>query len=99
MTRRTLISWLYIRGEESVFVYEVARLQLAICGPGADRQIRTFRTADDLFQFNQRHANMLAGSGFRCEGFGIERRGGADRRRVSRTPGDRRCSTHSAADS
>jgi hypothetical protein len=97
MTRRAPVSWLYTRGEESVFVYEVARFQLAICGPGPERQVRTFRTADELFRFNQRHANMLAGSGFRCEGFGLERRSGSDRRRVLRTHVDRRRPTDTSA--
>lgn len=90
MSTRAHISWLYVRGSETVYIRETGPLQLAICGPGADRLVRRFSTPDDLFQFNQQQANLLASSGFRYQGFGIERRSGSDRRRLTRSPVDRR---------
>ena len=90
MTSPSRISWLYTRGTESVYIYEVSPLQLAVCGPGAERSVRMFTTSQDLFQFNQRHTNGLSAAGYRFDGFGIERRSGTDRRRVSRSPNDRR---------
>jgi hypothetical protein len=41
---------------------------------------------------------MLAGSGFRCEGFGIDRRSRSERRRTSRQAHDRRQSLPRSSD-
>jgi hypothetical protein len=90
MARHARISWLYTRGSESVFIVEAAPLCLAVHGPGLERRVTTFSTPQDLFESNQNYANALAAEGFRFHGFGVDRRRGVERRRVSRGTADRR---------
>jgi hypothetical protein len=90
MINRRRISWLYTRGDDSVFIIELAPLQLGVCGPGLERQVCAFRDGDELFAFNQQQTNALVAAGFRFQGFAVDRRNGTDRRRVTRTPRDRR---------
>jgi hypothetical protein len=92
MTSRRRISWLYTRGGESVMIFEVAALHLAIFGPGTERQLQVFANGDELFAFTNRHMNSLVAEGFQFQGFGLDRRSGTERRRTLRSANDRRSS-------
>ena len=84
-----LISWLYIRGRESVCIIQLSAVELAICGPGHKRTIVHFTTEDELIEFHHTNRAELIASGYEFAGFCTDRRSGVDRRQRPR-PGDRR---------
>jgi hypothetical protein len=83
-------SWLYVRNNESVRVFQFSPVELAICGPGYRRSSVRFNTHAELFAYRQQNADALLGAGYRFEGFCVERRLGVDRRRGPRLSDERR---------
>jgi hypothetical protein len=79
-------SWLFIKRNETVRVFRrgPAWMQLDIAGPLGARSVLRFADEDELRAFQLEHEQQLYGDGWRLAGTNVERRSGADRRRVPR---------------
>ena len=85
-----LASWLFLRGNESIWVERPHEHTMLVAGPGAQRDERTFISEQAVQEFQIALATRLSGEGWLLWGFDRERRQAADRRSVERSTGDRR---------
>jgi hypothetical protein len=83
-------SWLFVLGEESIWVMHAAARTMFIYGPGALQQCFRFSTdaARDAYQISM--TERLISDGWVLWGVDRDRRQGADRRQVAREGSDRR---------
>ena len=77
-------SWLFAKGLSSVRIVRIAKLSVAVCGPGRVRRSLSFVTDSDLVAFLRDTEYALASTGFRFRGYGADRRVTADRRATRR---------------
>jgi hypothetical protein len=83
-------SWLFIRGEESIWVVRPEGLSMIVRGPGAVGGRHDFDSEDALQAFQIEMAEHLTGKGWILFGVGKDRRTGRDRREIPRNSNDRR---------
>lgn len=83
-------SWLFVRGAESIRVVRPTDQSLLVLGPGPLRDVRDFRSDADVEAFQMALAERLSELGWVLLGPDVDRRGGEDRRRTSRSASDRR---------
>lgn len=84
------VSWLYVRGIESIRVVLGDQWKLLVNGPGAKRWSYTFDSDDQRFEFKQSLEERLRVQGWVLDGYDRDRRRGTDRRAVQRATRDRR---------
>ncbi len=90
-----LASWLFIKGEQSIWIERLDRNRMIVAGPAAAREERDFIGEDALQAFQINLAEQLTNDGWFLWDFDRERRQMAERRGVARATGDRRrASTH-----
>jgi CheY-like chemotaxis protein len=81
---RPFESWLFVREDDSVWIVRTADLELAIAGPGRDRNVYSFAGEQELLAFQAQYEQRLRHTGFALEIAGNDRRSGHDRRRLTR---------------
>jgi hypothetical protein len=88
----TSASWLFVLGEESIWIMHGDRGTTFVYGPGALQQCFQFASeaARDAYQVSM--AERLLGDGWVLWGADRDRRAGSDRRGASRGTADRRTS-------
>lgn len=89
-------SWLFVLGDESIWVLCAQERMLAIHGPGELQQHLTFPTDEALNAYQIRLTERLLGDGWILWGVDRDRRGGHDRRQSSRDTPDRRSKNRTA---
>jgi hypothetical protein len=67
-------SWLFVRGEESVWMYRPTAADLLIYGPRSERMRCGFPTAEGLDSYQADLAADLLDAGWELLGEGVERR-------------------------
>ena len=85
-----LASWLFLRGNESIWVERPHHHTMLVAGPGAEREERTFISEEAVQEYQVTLATRLSDEGWFLWGFDRERRQAPDRRSVGRSTGDRR---------
>ena len=85
-----LASWLFIKGEQSIWVERPDRNRMIVAGPAAAHEERTFIDEDALQAFQIDLSEQLTNGGWFLWGFDRERRQMAERRGVARPASDRR---------
>ena len=85
-----MASWLFIKDGQSIWVERPDQYTMIVAGPAAAREEHTFPGEDALQAFQVSLAERLTQGGWFLWGFDRERRQTPDRRRVARSPGDRR---------
>ena len=75
--------WLYVRGNSSVLIIR-SQAALLVYGPGIQRDVYTAHDDETAHLLQQRLEADLRARGWILEGYGVERRGRRDRRRVPR---------------
>ena len=90
MTTSKPASWLFVLGEESIWIVHAPVRTVFIYGPGALQQCFRFSTdaARDAYQVSM--TERLIGDGWVLWGVDRDRRQGSERRQVSRDSADRR---------
>lgn len=85
--------WLFVRGEESIWIERPYGTTLIVAGPRHRREERTFLTEDDVQRFQVSLAETLVAAGWFLWAFNEDRR---DRDRAASRPatGERRGSGH-----
>src|SRR5262245_6505282 len=86
----TPASWLFVLGDESIWVIRVQRYLLVVHGPGSLQQHHTFSTDAAVDEFQVLMAERLFEDGWVLWGTDLDRRRGGERRRVARDTPDRR---------
>jgi hypothetical protein len=87
-------SWLFVKGDESIWVLRSAGGHIAVCGPGTHREDYRFDHDKGMEAFQVSFAERLIASGWILWGIDRERRSGRERRADERAIADRRASTH-----
>jgi hypothetical protein len=90
-----MASWLFIRGQESVWVERPHGFTLIVAGPGPAREEHEFRHEQQLEAYQVALAERLTSGGWFLWAFDRERRQGLERRQSVRTSPDRRQKRHS----
>jgi hypothetical protein len=90
MTAPSPASWLFVRGDQSIWVVRPHGYSMIVSGPGTEGRRHDFKGEDDLQAFQIEMAEELTGSGWILYGVGKNRRSGRDRRGASRSVNDRR---------
>ena len=85
-------SWLFVRGQETIWVLRSEGGHVAVCGPGTAREDYNFESPMGIEAFQVSFAERLIESGWILWGVDRERRTGHDRRTGSRDSPDRRAS-------
>jgi hypothetical protein len=83
-------SWLFVRGDETIWVLRSDRGHVAVCGPGTAREDYSFENPKGVEAFQVSFAERLIASGWILWGVDRERRSGHDRRTGERDTHDRR---------
>jgi hypothetical protein len=79
-----LASWLFIRGQESIWVERPFGSSLVVAGPGARREQRNFISDEALNAYQVSLAETLTAGGWFLWGVDRDRRSGAERRTLER---------------
>ena len=85
-----LASWLFLRGNESIWVERPQGYMMVVAGPGPQREEREFADEDALQDYQISLAGRLTSAGWFLASFDFERRQERDRRAVQRGAVDRR---------
>ncbi len=93
-----LASWLFIKGNESIWIERPHGNTIIVAGPGPVRKEHHLSSESELQAFQATLAEELAGAGWFLWGFDRERREGRDRRAGSRGGADRRASERRATE-
>jgi hypothetical protein len=83
-------SWLFVRGQESIFIMRPRGCSLIVEGPGSSRQEHNFDDEDAMQAYQMSIAEQLSERGWLLEGVDRDRRSGRDRRAALRPTPDRR---------
>jgi hypothetical protein len=83
-------SWLFVKGEESIWVERPHGRSLVVAGPGRARERHDFPSEDALQGFQVALADKLANAGWLLWGVNRHRRSSPDRRQAGREGSDRR---------
>ena len=67
-------SWLFVKGDESVWMYRPTTSDLLICGPSSERMRCGFPTAEAVNSYQADLAADLLAAGWQLLGEGVERR-------------------------
>ena len=90
-TRRvTPASWLFVKGDQSIWIERPYGCSMIVAGPGQLREHHDFDNEDALQNYQMALADKLANAGWLLWGVNRQRRGGPDRRRTGRDTTDRR---------
>ena len=73
-----LDSWLFVRGEESVWIARRGDFELTVSGPGWKRRIYQFNSELELSTFQADYEQRLVNTGFTFEAFREDRREPSD---------------------
>ena len=85
-----LVSWLFVKGEQSIWIERLEGNTMVVAGPDAAREERSFPDEDALQAFQIGLGEQLTNGGWFLWGSDRERRKTAERRRIARPEGDRR---------
>lgn len=85
-----LASWLFVKGNESVWIERPAGRTMIVAGPGTEREEHDFATDEALDAFQVKLAEQLVERGWFLWAFDRDRRTGHERRAVGRGGPDRR---------
>jgi hypothetical protein len=93
------VSWLFVLGEESIWIVHGGEGATFVYGPGTLQQCYQFTTeaARDAYQVSM--TERLLGDGWMLWGVDRDRREGRDRRGASRTTPDRRATRRESSES
>jgi hypothetical protein len=92
-TRRvTPASWLFVKGDQSIWIERPYGHSMIVAGPGKLREHHYFDNEDALQSYQMALADKLASAGWLLWGVNRQRRSGPDRRRTGRDTSDRRYS-------
>jgi hypothetical protein len=83
-------SWLFVRGQESIFIMRPHGCSLIVEGPGSARQEHNFDDEDAMQAYQMSIAEQLSERGWLLAGVDRDRRSGRERRGVPRATPDRR---------
>jgi len=83
-------SWLFIKGQETIWVLRLDADHLVVCGPGSWREHFTFAGDEEVETFQVSYAERLMAGGWILWGVDRERRSGWERRAGARDAVDRR---------
>jgi hypothetical protein len=97
LLRVTPSSWLFIKGEQSIFIERPYGCSMVVAGPGPSRRQHDFPDEQALQGYQIEIADRLASAGWLLWGVNRQRRSGPDRRAATRTTSDRR--RHADSDS
>jgi hypothetical protein len=90
LARVTPASWLFVKGEQSIWIERPHGHSMVVAGPGPTREQHDFPDEDALQRFQMNLADRLASAGWLLWGVDRQRRSGADRRAALRPSSDRR---------
>ena len=91
-TSQSAASWLFIKGQETIWLLRSERDHLVICGPGACREHFRFDGETAMESFQVTFAEGLMAGGWILWGIDRDRRTGPERRGAARDTADRRLS-------
>jgi hypothetical protein len=83
-------SWLFIKGQDTIWLLRSESDHLVVCGPGTCREHFRFDGDSAMESFQVSFAERLIAGGWILWGIDRERRGGHDRRGATRKSEDRR---------
>jgi hypothetical protein len=83
-------SWLFIKGDQSIWVERPYGCSMVVAGPGTVREQHDFPDEAALQGYQMEIADKLATAGWLLWGVNRQRRSGPDRRGNTRTTADRR---------
>lgn len=89
-------SWLFVKGDETVWILRPEDFVLLVCGPGSEQRRHTFDGEAALEGFHVWLAEQLMSSGWILWGIDRDRRSGRDRRGAQRDARDRRAAAEQA---
>lgn len=75
-----LDSWLFVRGDESVWIVRGRDFEATVCGPGWQRHVYQFSSELELSTFQGECEQRLVNAGFSFEAFREDRRRSTDQR-------------------
>jgi hypothetical protein len=84
------VSWLFVKGEDTIWVLRSADGHVAVCGPGTEREDFSFDGDKAMEAFQVSFAERLMLTGWILWGVDRERRAGQERRSSARETVDRR---------
>ena len=91
-------SWLFVKGEESIWIERPFGCSMTVAGPGRARESHDFPDEQALQGYQMQLADQLAGAGWLLWGVNRQRRSGPDRREPSRLTPDRRQQADAGSD-
>jgi hypothetical protein len=86
----TPASWLFVKGDQSIWIERPYGCSITVAGPGQTRERHDFPDERALDGYQIQLADRLAATGWLLWGTNRQRRGGPDRRYDGRTTPDRR---------
>ena len=89
-TSQGTASWLFIKGQETIWLLRSEPDHLVVCGPGTCREHFRFDGDSQMESFQVSFAERLIAGGWILWGIDRERRSGRDRRGAGRGSSDRR---------
>ena len=89
-------SWLFVKGDETIWIVRPEKYVLLVCGPGALQEHQSFDSEDALEGFQVWLAEELISSGWILWGIDRDRRSGRDRRLAGRETPERRLGSPAA---
>lgn len=93
----TPASWLFIKGDQSIWIERPYGCSMIVAGPGPKREQHDFPDEDALQGYQIAIADRLASAGWLLWGVNRQRRSGEDRRGTARQSTDRRKGTAATA--
>ena len=86
----TPASWLFVKGDQSIWIERPHGCSMVVAGPGAVREQHDFPDEAALQGYQMAIADKLATAGWLLWGVNRQRRAQAERRRMTRPASDRR---------
>lgn len=83
-------SWLFVKGDQSIWIERPYGRSMIVAGPGRLREEHDFKDEDTLQGYQMALADRLASAGWLLWGVNRQRRSGPDRRKTGRDTSDRR---------
>ena len=90
LARVTPASWLFVKGEQSIWIQRPHGHSMVVAGPGPTREQHDFADEDALQSYQMAIADRLASAGWLLWGVNAQRRTGAERRGAARQSPERR---------
>jgi len=89
----TPASWLFIKGDQSIWIERPFGCSMVVAGPGTTREQHDFADEDALQNYQIAIADRLASAGWLLWGVDRQRRNGVERRTTTRGADRRRRSS------